>query len=50
MPNKEIDKCVFHKFVKDNGWMEVYDEPAYNLVRYVTPMGITIDTTKTAML
>ncbi len=30
--------------------MEVYDEPAYNLVRYVTPMGITIDTTKTTIV
>ncbi len=44
MPNRKIDKWVFYKFAKDNSWLEIYNEPAYNLVRYVTPMGVTIDT------
>jgi len=44
MPNREISKRIFIKFISDNGWMEIFYEPYYDLIRYITPMGIQIDT------
>lgn len=43
MPNREISLTVFTRFITDNGWMEIYYEPDYNLTRYITPSGNVVD-------
>lgn len=45
MPNRQISREVFQKFVADNGWMEIYNEESLNLVRYITPLGVQVDAT-----
>lgn len=44
MPNRKISKRVFTRFIMNNGWMEIYYNPYQDLIRYITPTGIQVDT------